>query len=364
MSLWDIRLHLAQGRFTLDLDRQSEARVLGLFGPSGSGKTTCLESIAGLRRQAAGFLRCGEHVWMDSAHGIRLKAEQRHIGYVPQEHLLFPHLNARQNLAFGMARGMARGKGQRPVFDEVVEVLELGKLLEHRIDQLSGGQRQRIALGRALCSAPRMLMLDEPLAALDTALRQRILPFLIRVREHFNIPMLVVSHNPLELQTLCDEVIALDQGKAIAQGRPVDVFTETAIDPNIAAEGFINVLPASVIEQRTHSTRIQLGNTGPELSILQQERQVGETLSVGLPACDILVATQPIEGLSARNSLPAIARQLRRTKGKVILTADLLTGLPPIVVELTPDSVEDLHIEPGKTVQLIIKSSSISVYGE
>ncbi|ADE54993.1 molybdenum ABC transporter ATP-binding protein [Coraliomargarita akajimensis] len=356
MSLWELQIRQQQGDFLLDLDCKSDARVLGLFGPSGSGKTTCLECIAGLR-PAEGHISCMEQVWLHSAQGCSLKPEQRQIGYVPQEHLLFPHLNAEQNLRFG-----APGTNDHSLFDEVVQVLELQDLLSHRIDQLSGGQRQRVALGRALCSQPRMLMFDEPLASLDVGLRQRILPFLKRVRQQFNLPILIVSHDPFELQALCDEVIVLQQGKATAQGTPCEVFTSTEIYSTLSKKGYRNVLPATLIEQRKHSSRVRLGDSGPELTILKQDLPLGASLTVGLPASDILIATQVFEGLSARNSLPAITLRLEHSNEKVLLTADLLTGLPPLLAELTPDSVEDLEIIEGKTIQFIIKSSSVEIY--
>ncbi len=356
--LWEIKLQVPQGAFQLALDIKSDARVLGIFGPSGSGKTTLIETVAGLRKQATGLLRCGAHTWLHSEQGTHHTAETRNIGYVPQDLLLFPHLNARQNLQFGQQRS----QGQASIFDEVIEVLELEHLLEHRIEQLSGGQKQRIALGRALCSAPQLLILDEPLAALDAELRHRILPFLLRVRAHFNSPILIVSHNPFELQALCDEVIALRDGQVVCQGRPIEVFTHSEIYTTLAAEGFQNVLPARVLTHATHHTQVALDATHT-LNLLHQPNPVGDDVLVSIPARDILIATQVVSGLSARNCLPAQIESLTTLKNQVALKVRLAgSELPAWVIELTPDAVESLHLCAKQPIYLIIKSSSISVY--
>ena len=362
--IWEICLRLTQGNFRLDIDCRSDARVLGLYGASGSGKTTCLESIAGLKGGAEGRLRCNNQLLLDSNQGIRLSPEKRGIGYVPQEHLLFPHLNTRQNLEFGLKRTNNTNKATA-IANEVIQVLELAHLLKHRVDQLSGGQRQRVALGRALCSAPRILLLDEPLASLDAPLRQRILPFLVKVREHFKLPILIVSHNPLELQALCGEVIALSNGTVLTRGTPIEVFTQNELYQSAAAEGFENIFPAIVEQQTRHGSTLRLGpdGAGPYLSVSSQAIAPKESLSVGLPASDILVATQTVKGLSARNHLPATIRELKSIDGMVVATA-LLRGidLPPVVVELTSDAIEELELKEGQAVDLIIKSSSIAIY--
>jgi len=357
---WQIRLQLQQQQFTLKLDCSSTARVLGIFGPSGSGKTTCLESIAGLRPPAAGYLACGKYIWFDSKQALSLHPEQRGIGYVPQEHLLFPHLSARQNLQYGTQRS----QDAAALLQEVIEVLDLSNL-DRPIDQLSGGERQRIALGRALCSGPQALLLDEPLASLDATLRLRILPFLIKMRQRFNIPMLVVSHNPLELQALCDDVIALRNGEVIAQGTPITVFTNSDIYGSASAEGFENLLTGNVREHTAHSTSLALapGQTGPSLTLLRQNSAIGSPLTISIPANDILIATESIHGLSARNRLPATIQQIQTLAGKVILTAAIKgVQATPLVVELTPDAIEELNLTLGSAVDLIIKSSSIAVY--
>ena len=365
-SALEMCLRLPLDKFTLDVDCTSSRRVVGLFGPSGSGKTTWLEAVAGLRRQARGYVRCGENVWLDSENGINLPPEKRGIGYVPQDHLLFPHRDVQRNLESGARRALREGHDFATTLLDVVRVLELEPLLQRNISGLSGGERQRVALGRALCSGPSLLMLDEPLASLDIQLRHRILPYLLRVRDRFRIPILIVSHNPVELQALCDEVIALQGGNVIAQGKPTDVFTRPDIYATASAEGFENILPATVAAQSQHSTVLRPGENkkGRKISVLRTNHPIGTRLMIGIPAHDILVATRRMEGLSARNCLSATINTLETVDSRQVITAQLEdTSTNPLVIELTRDAVEELTLTIGSQIYLIIKSSSISVYG-
>ena len=194
--------------------------VTGLFGPSGAGKTTLLEIVAGLRHPSRGVVRIGDEIVLDAANHVCTPPETRRVGYVPQDLALFPHRNVRQNLLF------ATGRTPPAVdhFDHLVEVLEIRRLLERWPETLSGGEKRRVALGRALLSQPRLLLLDEPLVNLDRALRQNLLELLARIRTEFGTPMLYVTHEPAELRTLCDEIVLMDQGSVRAQGGFHDLF--------------------------------------------------------------------------------------------------------------------------------------------
>ncbi len=313
-----MHLRVPLDKFSLDVECTTSQRVVGLFGPSGSGKTTWLETIAGLRRDARGYLSCGDAVWLDSDAGINLPPEDRGIGYVPQDHLLFPHHDVRRNLEIGSRRALREGHNFTAAFADVVRVLELEPLLQRTIGGLSGGERQRVALGRALCSGPRLLMMDEPLASLDIQLRHRILPFLLRVRDSFKIPIVIVSHNLIELQALCDEVIALRDGSIIAQGEPTEVFTRADIYTSAAAEGFENILPAVVIAHAEHTTTLRVGDDddGQEVSVLRAELPADDHVMIGIPANDILVATHRVRGLSARNCLAATIKTIETVDHK------------------------------------------------
>jgi molybdate transport system ATP-binding protein len=225
LHLQEIRLPLTG--FTLELDVTIRGRVTALFGASGAGKTSLLDLIAGLRRPERARVQLGERVLTDTRTHRFVPPEKRRVGYVPQEGALFPHLRVRENLLYGCRRGRAGhevGRQHRSAFEPLVEVLELGRLLSRGIGQLSGGERQRVALGRALLASPELLLLDEPLASLDPDLKGRILPYLLRVRDEFGVPMLYVSHSPEEVVALCDEVLLMERGRVLRQGTPAELF--------------------------------------------------------------------------------------------------------------------------------------------
>ena len=213
---------LTQGGFSLELHQRIEARTVALFGPSGAGKTTTLDAIAGLRRPARGEIRIGTHALFASEGGVDLPAHARRVGYVPQDVALFPHLNVRRNIMYGA------GRNGETLPTTVLELLELDGLLSRRIDGLSGGERQRVALARALMSGPDLLLLDEPLAALDLGLRDRILPYLERVRDEIGTPMIYVSHIAAEVQRIADWVVVLDGGRVVRSGPPGDALPAAA----------------------------------------------------------------------------------------------------------------------------------------
>ena len=207
----DFTLH--QGDFTVELAERIQARVVALYGPSGAGKTSVLESIAGLRHPQQGILRIGDHTLFDSEARIVVPPHQRNVGYVPQDLALFPHMNVRHNIFYGAGSESAVSP------EHVLNLLELGPMLGRAVTALSGGERQRVALARALMASPSLLLLDEPLAALDAGLRERILPYLERVRDELAIPMLYVSHAATEVRTLADWVVVLDKGHVARSGR-------------------------------------------------------------------------------------------------------------------------------------------------
>jgi molybdate transport system ATP-binding protein len=200
---------LVQGAFTLEMSARLDAPITALFGPSGSGKTTTLDAIAGLRTPRRGTIAVNDRLLFSSTSQINLPPHQRHIGYMPQDVALFPHMNVRRNLLYGSHPGVS------PDLDRVVGMLEIDRLVERRVHDLSGGERQRVALGRALMSGPSLLLLDEPLAAVDVPLRRRILPYLQRVRDDLKIPILYVSHDREEVRELADDVVHLDAGRVV-----------------------------------------------------------------------------------------------------------------------------------------------------
>jgi molybdate transport system ATP-binding protein len=202
-----LAFRLRQGGFLLDLDEQLQAGITALFGPSGAGKTTVLDAIAGLRTPESGRIAVGDRVLFDSTARVNLPPHARHVGYVPQDVALFPHMDVRRNVLYG------RRPGQKLSLETVTGMLEVGGLLDRRVPDLSGGERQRVALARALMSAPELLLLDEPLAAVDVERRRRILPYLLRVRDELGIPVIYVSHDRAEVDQLADRVLVFAEGR-------------------------------------------------------------------------------------------------------------------------------------------------------
>jgi molybdate transport system ATP-binding protein len=224
MSLLLKGISLPLAPFTLEVDVEIRGRFTAIFGPSGSGKTSLLELVAGLRPARSAFIQLGDRVLTDTAKGVFVPIRQRGIGYVPQYLALFPHLSVRQNLLYGRKSG---GETNRLfAFERIVELLELQPLVQRGVTELSGGEKQRVALARALLAAPRLLLLDEPLASLDLKLKMRIIPYLARVRDEFHIPTLYVTHDRSETLALADEMVVLVNGKVEQSGSVQEVNTQ------------------------------------------------------------------------------------------------------------------------------------------
>lgn len=221
LVLRQIRLPLAH--FVLEVEAEITQHVVALFGPSGSGKTSLLDLLAGLRRAPSAFISLDGQVLTDTATGREVPTRARQIGYVPQDGALFPHFSVRENLLYG-CHGRPPASDRSLTLEHVAEVLELQQFLDRGINLLSGGERQRVALARALLSSPRLLLLDEPMSGLDFTLKGRILEYLRRIRDEFKVPMVYVTHNTEEVFALCDELLVLERGRIVGQGRPEDLF--------------------------------------------------------------------------------------------------------------------------------------------
>ena len=223
MAAFELEFSLQQGGFALALHEHIEGRAIALFGPSGSGKTSVLEAVAGLRTPRVGRIVVSGHVLFDSALGIDVPARDRKIGYVPQDILLFPHLSVEQNITYGQR------EGRRPQLSMLLDLLDLGALIGRRVTSLSGGERQRVALARALFSGPAILLLDEPLAAVDGPRRRRIVDALLRVRDELSTPLIYVTHSPEEARTVSDWAIVIDNGSIVASGPPGDAISVASL---------------------------------------------------------------------------------------------------------------------------------------
>ena len=215
---FELRFSLTQGTFTVAPDLEIAARAVALFGPSGSGKTSILEAVAGLRTPQSGRIAVRGRVLFDTGTHINVQVRDRHLGYVPQDTLLFPHLDVRQNITYGQRR---RSDLDVP---NLTHLLGLTAMMDRRVAGLSGGERQRVALARALHSGPEVLLLDEPLAAVDLARRRLILETLVAIRDDLEVPLIYVTHSPDEARAIADYAIVLDEGRVVAAGKPQDVL--------------------------------------------------------------------------------------------------------------------------------------------
>ncbi|MBM4260088.1 MAG: molybdenum ABC transporter ATP-binding protein [Deltaproteobacteria bacterium] len=348
------RIPLAE--FELNINASFEARLTSIFGPSGSGKTTLLDAIAGLRAISSGEIEIGGKTLYSSARGINLAPQQRGIGYVPQEAALFPHLSVWNNILFGSVRKDSVNDAKGMTLEHVTEVLEIGSLLERPVAKLSGGEAQRVALARAILSRPRLLLLDEPLAALDVGLKERILPYLARVRDEFAIPMIYVTHNLTEVLTLADWVLMIQRGQLLAQGAPKEVLRSSLSVAQAADDDFDNVLTVAFVDSDKASGRARVRTpSGQELFIPYMERPTIQALQVRISADDILLGTQKPEGISAGNIVAGVIQRVEALDGEVVIT--VLAG-EEFYVRLTGSAVTRLGLAEQSPVFLIMKTRS------
>ena len=351
----DVDLTLGLPGFTLRVKTQVPGGVTAVMGPSGAGKTSLLEAIAGLRRRARGRVAVGAHVLLDSAGGVALPPERRRVGYVPQDAGLFPHLSVLENVRFG-------SRSDAEAVDAAIDTLEIRPLLTRSPRLLSGGEKQRVALARALAIRPRLLLLDEPLAALDPGLRERILPWLLRVRDEWTLPCLYVTHNVGEALAVASHLIVLQGGRVEAEGEPRALLSAPAVVGEAEA-GIENLLPGRVVTHDTTGgiTRVRT-DAGFDVSItLAAEREVGVAVTLAVRSEDVLVCKAPVEGLSARNVYPARVVALERTGPDVVLRGALENGGGELLARVTPAAVAALDLAPDRDVWLAVKSHSIRI---
>ena len=350
-----LRCRIRLANFELDLDAAFDARVTSIFGPSGSGKTTLLDAIAGLRNIAAGEIEVGGRTFFSSSRGINLSPQERAVGYVPQEGALFPHLSVKKNVLFGSERNSSK-QPRVITMDHVIEVLQIRSLLDRPVTQLSGGEAQRVALARAILSHPQLLLLDEPLAALDVGLKEKILPYLARVRDEFSLPIIYVTHNMSEVLTLADWVLMIRQGRLIAQGQPREIFRSRKAISSMEEDTIENVFSVTLIgsDHKAGRSRVRT-ESGLELFVPYPKESPSRFLHVGLSADEIVIATQHPEAISAGNVIPGELRNIESINDQAVLTVD---AGELFFVRLTPASVAKLNLREGTQVFLIIKARS------
>jgi len=367
----ELNLQRRRGAFEMQVNATLNAAVSGLFGPSGAGKSSLLGMIAGFIRPDSGSLVIDgiclfHHEKNRPEKNIDVPIHQRRIGMVFQESRLFPHLSVEDNLAYGYK--LLPAKDRRFEFNQIVELLELGRLLAQKPHQLSGGEKQRVALGRALLTSPRLLLLDEPLASLDVRLKHQILPFLRRVKNEINIPMVYVSHAIDEILYLTNHVAIIDHGELLGAGQ----FHEVMQDPRVLtlahSLGLENVMHVEVASHSVQDgyTIATLGanlgtNSGGGLGSQQLhmplvEVVVGKTVSVSVAASNIALSTHPLSGVTIQNQLYGVVKDISHVGMRVLVSIDVGSVL---IAEITAKALQDLRIVPGKGIYCLIKTQSL-----
>ena len=343
------------GGFTLDLRFDVGPGFTVLFGPSAAGKTTLLDCIAGLATPDSGAIRIGESVLYDPAQGIDLPVQRRRIGYVFQDLALFPHLTAEKNIAYGL-KGLEASERHTCVA-AMLESFRISHLRARRPAEISGGERQRIALARALVTDPCILLLDEPLAALDAGTKSKIIDDLRAWNQEHRIPILYVTHSRDEVFALGERVLVLEHGRLIAQGTPHEVMTAPRTETVAQLAGFENVLDVEVVaaheDRGTMTCRIAGSQVELETPLVRAEK--GTSLRVGVRAGDILLAIAHPSGLSARNVIPG--RIVSLEQRDMIVEARVDCGVE-MNVHLTLAARDSLELQPGREVWLVVKTHS------
>ncbi|MFA7241361.1 MAG: molybdenum ABC transporter ATP-binding protein [Sulfuricellaceae bacterium] len=349
------RFLLRYADFTLDVDLTLPGRgVTALFGHSGSGKTTLLRLIAGLEHAPGGRLAVNGETWQDGR--LFLPTHRRPLGYVFQEASLFPHLTARGNLEYGMKR--ASGALERAALEHVIELLGIGHLLERKADQLSGGERQRVAIARALAVKPRLLLMDEPLAALDIKRKQEILPYLERLRDELDIPVLYVSHSPDEVARLADFLVVMEGGRALTNGPLGETLARLDLPIKLGED--VGVVLDAIVGERDATWHLaRMDFPGGSLWTRDKGIALGRKVRVRVLARDVSLSAQRQEHTSIQNHLYGRVDAVVDDEHPGLALVRVLVGQTALVARLTKRSADALGIAPEQDVWLQVKSVAL-----
>lgn len=353
----EIRAQRRQGDFQIRMDLTTGPGVTALFGRSGSGKSSVINMVAGLSRPDNGVIRADGRTLFDSVQGIDLPPEARRLGYVFQDARLFPHLSVLSNLTFGMNRVP---QAERTVkMEHVIEVLGIGHLLDRRPANLSGGEKQRVAIGRALLASPRLLLMDEPLAALDTARKAELLPFIAELSKRFAIPILYVSHSMDEVLRLADTLVLMDQGQAMAVGPVEDLLSNPDLRPLTGRYDAGAVIRAQVQGHDSTYGATRLGFSGGTMLVGRSDLPVGTAVRLRIHARDIAIATEPPNRISMRNILPAQVVGVTLAEQHLV-DVILDCGGTRLWAQITAMGQAHLGLVPGMRVHALIKAATIT----
>ncbi len=353
-AMLHMQLRLRRGNFVLDVnDTLPHTGIIALFGPSGAGKTSLLRCLAGLEPTAEGVLSLNHTTWQDQTRKLFVPPHQRGIGMVFQEARLFDHLTTRGNLEYGLRRAPAAQ--HRLTLEEVVTALHLEPLLKHAPQQLSGGEAQRVALGRTLLASPQLLLLDEPLSALDRTLKDAILPFLAQLPRRLGIPIIYVSHTLDEVIRLADHLLLLEDGRISSHGPLADMFQR--LDLSLAQRDDAGaVLEAEVGAHDDHYHLTTLGFAGQQLTVSRLAYAIGTRLRLQIKARDVSLTLQPPADTTILNILPCTISALASARSPAQTLIKLETAGQVLLARVTRKSCEQLDLKPGMKVYAQIKS--------
>ena len=346
-----IRVDIRQpvGDFILDAAFEASKGVTAIFGPSGSGKTTLIKAVAGLLTPQTGQIVVGDRVLFDAGKGVNVPVQARRLGYVFQDSRLFPHMSVQDNLRYG-------GRHDEGL---IVEMLGLSQLLSRMPAKLSGGERQRVALGRALMSDPEILLLDEPLAALDAPRKAEILPYLARLRDTVSVPMLYVSHDVSEVARLANQMVVLDGGRVATSGPVGKVLSSPDAVPLLGVRAAGAVIAAKVAGRLLDDDLTELSFSGGRLLLPGQFGSIGQKVRLRVPAQDVILATTKPRDLSALNVLPVTVAEVAQGKGPGVAVA-LRAGDDQLLARITKRSAARMNISVGQQVYAIIKATAVA----
>lgn len=345
------------GAFTLDVAFDAPAGITVLFGPSGSGKTTLVNAVAGLLRPDSGRIAADNWVLLDTGAGRFLPPHRRRLGYIFQEGRLFPHLSVRQNLLYG--RWFAPRAEAGAEFDRVVELLGVGHLLDRRPAALSGGEKQRVGIGRALLAKPRLILADEPLAALDEARKAEILPYFERLRDEVSVPVLYVTHSTAEVARLATTVVALKQGQVAGIGTPSEVLGDAGA---VGLREVASVLTGRITAHHPDGVT-EVACPAGTLWLPAQALPPGTELRLKIPAQEVILARARPEGLSAQNILAGTVTGLVTGCAQGALVTLAVGGGQRLTARITHRAVAALDLAPGVDCHAIVKAMAAEPAG-
>ena len=348
---------LRRGEFDLDVQFDAPAPgITALFGRSGAGKSTLIHMLAGLLEPDSGLIALEGQKLFDSALALNMPAHRRGVGCVFQDLRLFPHFNVAGNLRYGLRRAAAQPP--RITMERIVALLDLGSLLGRRTWQLSGGERQRVALGRALLAQPRLLLMDEPLAAIDVAKREEVLPYFERLRDELALPIVLVTHHFEDVVRLANHVVLVEAGRVLAQGSLPTVSLSPALGTLLGTEGVGAVIEGRVesLDEGSGLATIAVGHG--RLLVPGSGLKSGGALRLQLLARDLILATSPPVGLSVRNQLPGVITDIQaETAHNIMVSVDI--GGVALMARVTAAAALELNLTLGQPLWILIKAVSL-----